>query len=56
MKTNQKVWYISALIVLVCFLIAALIYAYTGQIFLFIFVAPPLVHYFLKKRSEQNRS
>ena len=55
MNRNQKVWYISAIIVLVCLLIAALIYDYTGQFFLFIFVAPPLVHYFLKKRSQNNK-
>lgn len=55
MTTNQKVWYISAIIVLICLLIAALIYAYTGQLVLFIFIAPPLVHYYLKKRSQNKR-
>jgi len=55
MTTNQNVWYISAIIVLICLLIAALIYVYTGNLFLFIFVAPPLVHYFLKKRSRKDR-
>jgi hypothetical protein len=54
MNRNQKVWYISAVIVLACLLIAALIYVYTGQLFLLIFVAPPLVHYYLKKRSRNN--
>lgn len=51
MTTNQKVWYISFLIVLVCILIAGLVYIYTGHIFLFIFIAPPIIHYFLKKNS-----
>ena len=52
--SDKNVWYISALIVLVCIFIAALVYLYTGQIFLFIFFAPPLVHYFLRKKNRNS--
>lgn len=51
MTTNQKVWYITLLVVLICLLGALLIYHFTGHIFLAIIIAPPLVHYFLKRRS-----
>jgi len=50
MNTKQKVWYISAVILLVCVLIALLVYKFTGVIFFAIFFAPPVIHYILKKR------
>ncbi|REL38013.1 hypothetical protein DYD21_05185 [Rhodohalobacter sp. SW132] len=49
MNSQQKVWYVSGIVVLICLLIAAIIYKFTGHIFLAIIFAPPLVHYFLKK-------
>lgn len=50
MTTNQKVWLISFLIVIACLVAALLIYLYTGQIVIAIFIVPPLIHYILKKR------
>lgn len=50
MTIKQKIWYFSGLVVLLCLLIAALVYKFTGHLFLMIFIAPPLIHYFLKKR------
>ncbi|PKD45181.1 hypothetical protein [Rhodohalobacter barkolensis] len=53
MTINQKVWLISFIIVLVCILAALLIYIYTGQFVLALFIAPPIIHWILKRR--QNR-
>jgi len=54
MTTNQKVWLISFIIVLICVLAALLIYIYTGQIVIAIFIAPPIIHWILKRRQSQN--
>ncbi|MEX0647601.1 MAG: hypothetical protein WD604_11110 [Balneolaceae bacterium] len=50
MTTNQTVWLISLIILLVCILLALLIYIYTGQIVIVLFIAPPIIHWILKKR------
>lgn len=55
MTINQKVWLISFIIVLVCILAALLIYIYTGQIILALFIAPPIIHWILKKRQNKGR-
>jgi len=54
MTTNQKVWYISTVIILFCFLLAAVLYKVTGHLFLAIFVAPPIIHYILRKRLDDQ--
>lgn len=56
MTTNQKVWAISSIIILLCFILAGVLYLYTGQIFLAIFIAPPIIHYILKKRMVEERN
>lgn len=50
MTINQKIWLISSIIVVLCLILALLIYLYTGQIVIAIFIVPPLIHYILKKR------
>ncbi len=56
MTSNQTVWLISIIILLVCLLLALILYIYTGHIFIAILIAPPLIHWILKKRQkEQNR-
>jgi hypothetical protein len=50
MTTNQKVWLISLIIVLVCILAALLIYIYTGSIVIALFIAPPIIHWILRKQ------
>jgi len=50
MTTNQKVWLISFIILMVCILLALLLYLYTGHIFIAILIAPPIIHWILKKR------
>lgn len=54
MTTTQKVWLISFIIILVCILAALLIYIYTGQIVLALFIAPPIIHWMLKKRQNKG--
>lgn len=56
MTVNQKVWYISALVVFVSILIALIVYRITGVIFIAIFFAPPVIHYILKKRMEDEEN
>ena len=55
MTTNQTVWLISIIILLVCLLIALLLYIYTGQIFIAILIAPPIIHWILKKRQKDRK-
>jgi len=50
MTTNQKIWLISFIILMVCILLALLLYLYTGHIFIAILIAPPIIHWILKKR------
>jgi len=54
MTLHQKVWFYSLLFLLVCLLAALLIYKFTGNIILVLFVAPPIVHWILKKRINQG--
>jgi len=54
MMINQKVWLISFIIVLVCILAALLIYIYTGQIVVALFIAPPIIHWILKRKQSRN--
>jgi Flp pilus assembly protein TadB len=52
MTTNQTVWLISFIILMVCILLALLLYLYTGHIFIAILIAPPIIHWILKKRQK----
>lgn len=54
MTTHQTVWLISAIILLVCVLIALLLYIYTGHVFIAIFIAPPIIHWILKNRTRKD--
>lgn len=54
MKTHQTVRLISFIIVLVCILAALLIYHFTGHIVVALFIAPPVIHWILRKRSEKR--
>ncbi len=55
MDTKQKVNLISLVILLVCILAAIIIYHYTGNVVVAIFIAPPIIHWILKKRSKSER-
>lgn len=50
MTTNQSVWLITFIVILVCILIALLVWMYTGHVFVAIVVAPPVIHWILKRR------
>lgn len=54
MTTNQKIWLISSIVILVCILAALLIYIYTGQIIIVLFIAPPIIHWILKRRQHND--
>lgn len=54
MNLNQKTNLISILILLVCILIAVGIYLYSGDIVVAIFIAPPIIHWILKKRQKSD--
>lgn len=55
MTTNQKVWLISAIIVLACILAALLIYIRTGTIVIALFIAPPIIHWMLRRKVDSRR-
>lgn len=54
MDLNQKTNLISILLLLVCILIAVGIYLYNGNIIVAIFIAPPIIHWILKKRQKSD--
>ncbi|MCC5915059.1 MAG: hypothetical protein JJU46_11835 [Balneolaceae bacterium] len=55
MTTNQTVWLISIIVLLVCLLAALLIYIYTGNVILALIVAPPIIHWILRRKTRSNR-
>ena len=54
MDIKQKTNLVSLIILLVCILVAVLIYQYTGNIVVAIFIAPPIIHWILRKRSSSE--
>ncbi len=50
MTTNQTVWLITWIIVLVSVLATLLIYLHTGHVIIALIVAPPIIHWIMKKR------
>lgn len=54
MDIDQKTNLISIIILLVCILIAIGIYMYSGNIVVAIFIAPPIIHWILKKRTHSE--
>lgn len=54
MDIDQKTNLISIIILLVCILIAIFIYLYSGHIVVALFIAPPIIHWILKKRSNSE--
>lgn len=55
MTTNQSVWLISIIFLLFCLVAALLIYIYTDHIILALIVAPPIVHWILKRNNRSNQ-
>lgn len=55
MDIKQQTYLISFSILLVCLVIAAFIYVYTGTIIIAIFFAPPIVHWILQRRNKSNK-
>ncbi|MDX1590750.1 MAG: hypothetical protein R3283_02230 [Balneolaceae bacterium] len=54
MTTNQTVWLITFIVILVSILAALLVWIYTGHVFLAIIVAPPIIHWILKRRQQEQ--
>jgi len=54
MIIHQKAWFYSIIFLLICLLAAVLIYKFTGNIILVLLVAPPIVHWILKKRIDHK--
>lgn len=54
MTTNQTVWLITWIIVLLCLLAGVLIYIYTGAVIIALVAAPPIVHWVLKRRQNSR--
>ena len=54
MDLNQKTYYISFVILLICILATLLIYLYTGQLVIAILFAPPIIHWILKRREQST--
>lgn len=53
MTTNEKVWLISIIILIICIVIAIVVYMWTSHIFIAILIAPPLIHYALKYKNKR---
>lgn len=53
MTINHKVWLISIIILILCIVIAIIVYLYTGHLFIAILIAPPLIHYALKYKNKK---
>lgn len=53
MTTNEKVWLISAIILIICIVISIIVYLWTGHIFIAILIAPPIIHYALKYKNKK---
>lgn len=50
MKPKKKIYLISFLILIVCLLLAAIFYIYTGDLIIALFIAPPIIYWMLQKR------
>lgn len=55
MDTKQRNTWISLIILLFCILLAAVIYIYTGNVVIAIFLAPPIIHWILEKRRKSRQ-
>lgn len=54
MDINRKTNLISIFVLLFCILLAIAIYLYSGHIVVAILIAPPIIHWILKKRQESD--
>lgn len=52
MNTRRKIYLISFIILIICLLTAGIIYIYTGNLVIAIFVAPPIIHWILQHRNK----
>ena len=52
MDLRQKVNIISLIVMLVCIVLAIAVYFYTGNIFVVILFAPPVIYWIMKKNRE----
>jgi ABC-type Fe3+-siderophore transport system permease subunit len=55
MDLRKKTNMISLLVLVFCIVLAAVIYIFTGIIFIAIIFAPPIVHWILKRREENQQ-
>lgn len=55
MDTKQQTYWISFLILVVCIVLAVVIYIYTGNLVIAIFFAPPIIHWILRKRDKWEK-
>jgi len=56
MTQKKKTYLISLIVLLVCLLMAGIIYLYTGDIVIAIFFAPPIIHWILDKRRRRSEN
>jgi len=54
MDNRKKAIYINFIVVLICILLAVIIYIKTGQIAIAIFIAPPIIYWILERKNRQN--
>lgn len=54
MDLGQKTTYISLLILTTCILLTLVIYLYTGHLVIVLLIAPPIIHWVLKKREKHS--
>jgi len=54
MDNRQKATYINILVVLLCILLAVILYFITGHIVLAIFIAPPVIYWILERNNHQS--
>lgn len=51
MNRKKRTYVISFLVLIVCLLTAGIIYVYTGNIIIAIFIAPPVIHWILQRKN-----
>ena len=54
MDNPKKAIYINFIVVLLCILLAVVIYINTGQLAIAIFIAPPIIYWILERKNRKD--
>jgi len=54
--TNRKVWIVSGVTLIACIILTVFLYIRTGNLFIAILIAPPIIYYALKYKGRKGLS